>query len=81
MRKQLYKVDLWMSDGKNLPITIATSYIERLPTLVEKNKMYYNRPERQIIGWDLLDTHPTVNMSQQQYDNELTYVDVNDEED
>lgn len=80
MRKQLYKVDLRMSNGTKLPIVVATCYIERLPEIIRNNKKYYDRPEYHVEGWNLVESCPTIQLSEHQYEEELTYVDIQDEE-
>lgn len=80
MRKQLYKVDLRMSNGAKLPIVVATCYIERLPEIIRNNKKYYDRPEYHVEGWNLVESCPTIQLSEHQYEEELTYVDIQDEE-
>jgi hypothetical protein len=80
MRKHFYKVDLWLHDGQTAPITVATSYIERVPDLIEKNKVFFERTSK-LMGWEIKDTLFGVGLPEEQYDNELAFADIQDTED
>jgi hypothetical protein len=80
LRKIFYKVRLHLSDGRFMPITIATTDINRIPQIVESRKVLYMRPEFYVIGFNIDDTKFTIQMTDQQYENELEHCDVVDEQ-
>jgi hypothetical protein len=80
MRKTFYKVALLLSNNQELNITIATSKGESaLESIVERNKVYYTRPEYSVTGFRLFGLASGDYMSDAQYEEELIYTDVNDD--
>lgn len=81
LRKIFYKVKLHLSDGRFMPIMIATTDINRIPEIVEKNKGLYMRSEFYVTGFSIDDVKYTVQMDEKQYEDELMHCDIVDEQD
>lgn len=80
LRKIFYKVNLKLNDNKVLPITIATSDINKIPELVEKHKVLYLMRGFDVTGFVIADTRFTIQMSEKQYQDELSYCDIVDDD-
>jgi hypothetical protein len=80
IRKIFYKVLLTLDNGQVLPVTVATSDLNKLPSLVERHKMLYLARGFNIQGFQIEDTRYTIQMSEQQYENELAYCDIIDDD-
>jgi len=79
MRHTFYKVALKLSNGQEMPITIATHDIQNVGPLVESKKVLYNRKDYQVDGFYIADTQYTFNMPEEKYEEELTFCDIVDE--
>jgi len=79
MRSIFYKVKLIMTNNTDLVITVATPYVDKLPELITNKAALYNRPgEYKIARFEVVDVRYTVNMPEQQYQNELSFCDIVD---
>jgi hypothetical protein len=81
VRKIFYKVKLHLSNGQFMLITIATHDVNRIPDIVERHKVLYMRKDYYVVGFNIDDTKFTIQMPEQQYEDELTHCDVVDEQD
>lgn len=79
MRKIFYKIDLVLPEDKALPVTLATSDMNSIPTLVEKSKTLYNSMGYDVQGFRIADTRYTLNMSDEEYETELMFCDIIEE--
>jgi hypothetical protein len=78
MRLAIHKVTL-KGPTKELPITIATEHITKIPDLIEKFRRIYTLSlEESIVGFEVTDIFYTMNLNEQQYHDELMMVDIND---
>lgn len=80
MKANFYKVNLILADGKNMPITIATSDIHRVEPLVEKNKVFYSAKGQVIERFTILETAYGGLMEFEKYQEECAFADIFDEE-
>ena len=76
MRLQLFKTVLRLSNGKELPITIAAREITDIEELVNKNKVLYNTKDYSVDSFYVPDTRLTVGMDEETYQNELMFCDI-----
>jgi hypothetical protein len=81
MRHIFYKVKLVTEDAKELLITIATPYIERIEPLVERNKVLYLARGFKVARFEIVDTRYSFNMPQPVYEQEVAFCDIVDEPD
>lgn len=79
MLKTFYKVVLNLSNNQKLPITIATADINRIPQLVESNKVLYAKDGNAVTGFVLDSTRYPLGMAPDKYEEELMYCDIVDE--
>lgn len=79
IRLTFYKVTLQLSNGQQMPITVATPDIQRVGTLVESKKVLYNRKDYQVDSFFIADTQYTFAMPEDKYQEELTFCDIVDE--
>lgn len=81
MRKIFYKVDLKLSNDQVLPITVATTDINNVGQLVEKYKMLYKSTTgHEVVGLEITDIKYTVDMPEKEYEEELMFCDIVDED-
>lgn len=76
MRLLIFKTVLVLTDGVEALISIAASEINDIPALVERNKAFYTTPSRTIERFYVTDTLITLNLSNEQYEEELMYCDI-----
>ena len=76
MRLTFYKVALVLSNGKEMPITIATRDIADIEQLVEKNKVLYNTKDYSVSRFYIQDTMYTFAMPEEKYNEELIFCDI-----
>jgi hypothetical protein len=81
MRKSIYKLDLVCSNGQTLPITLATHNIERIPTLVEQQKVFYAARGYPIDRFIVTDIRYLLNLDDAAYEFEISFCDIVDEGD
>lgn len=80
MRKTFYKMELIFENGTKLPITIATSDINNLQPLVEKNRMLYTSMQQStLVGHPITDTRYTFDMPEEAYTEDLQFCDIVDD--
>ena len=78
MRLPVHKV-LLKGATKSLPITIATADFARIPVLVNASKPVYNGTMGEVVqSFEVTDTLYTMNMTDDQYAEELMMVDILD---
>ena len=80
MRLMIFKTVLVFTDGTELPISVAAREIIDLPALVEKNKPLYNKNGQTVERFYVNDTLITLGLSGEQYDQEIMFCDIVEEE-
>ena len=85
MRNQFYKTTLNFEMGHTLPITIACKGIEKVPELIERNRVVYEKTQAmfmKIKGTLRLESFvvnaslPTIQMDEEKYQEEMSYCDI-----
>jgi hypothetical protein len=76
----IFKTVLVFTDGTELPISVAAREIIDLPALVEKNKPLYNKNGQTVERFYVNDTLITLGLSGEQYDQEIMFCDIVEEE-
>lgn len=79
MRQLIFKVELKFDSGTSAIITVATPDRSRVIPFVYKNRMFFEKSGK-IIGHAIVDQLITLNMPEKQYEEEVSYCDLVDEE-
>jgi hypothetical protein len=82
MRLTFYKINLGLEEGATLPITVATNDIQKIEGLVNANKIVWEAASgKKINGLLIVDTLYAFNMTEEEYQTELMYCDIVDNDD
>ena len=81
IRKSVYKMELYCTGGTVLPITIATTDIQRIEPLVEQHCALYSARGYHIERFVITDTRYLLNIPEHDYEQEIMFCDIVDDAD
>ena len=88
IRNQFYKTVLHFENGVKLPITVACKGGEKLPELVEKNRIVYENTQAissrspgrvKLTHFTVEGVLPSIQMDEEKYQEELSFCDIVEE--
>jgi hypothetical protein len=79
IRMFIYKIQLQMSDGVGEVMVIATLDKNKLPQLIDKNKHWFEKPNRKVNGWKFGGELNPFTLPLNKYEEEIAHCDVVDE--
>jgi len=81
MRLMIFKTKIVFNNEKELIINVAAREINDLPGLIEKNKPLYKRDGMEIASFSVIDTLITLGMSYEQYEQEIMFCEIVQDDD